>query len=91
MDRNEICGIIEEKIGKVTRGRTDGKPGEGHRGEFLTGPYWNLSAVDMVYLYYEVCSHFRIRIGAGELEGYRFATIDGIADIVSGGMAGGCR
>lgn len=82
MSREKICGIILEKIEKISDHRTELLE-EKRKGEFLTGPYWNLTAEQMVYLYYEICSQFQIQIETRALEQYRFATVNGIADIVA--------
>lgn len=97
MNREQICRIIIEKIEYIKKAENTGKEKpkkteevrdiqqteEKRNNEFLTGPYWNLTAEHMVYLYYEICRQFRLQIEVRDLEQYRFATVSGIADIVA--------
>lgn len=90
MERDEICRVIQKKIEKIRDIKVEVLD-EKWKEEFLTGAYWNLSAEHMVYLYYEICDYFQIQIEVEELENYRFATVNGIADIVAGTLAAGCH
>lgn len=49
----------------------------------LTGDKWNLSAVDMAYLFLETEKQFEIKIAAVSIKDYQFNTIKGIEEIVS--------
>lgn len=53
-----------------------------HDGEFLTGDRFDLDAGKLVYLYYDIKNAFQIEISVPDMEGYQFATIDGITDLV---------
>ncbi|MDE6968366.1 MAG: hypothetical protein K2P69_01135 [Eubacterium sp.] len=105
MNREQICRIIIEKIEYIKKAEHTGKEKlkkteevrdiqqteEKRNNEFLTGPYWNLTAEHMVYLYYEICRQFQLQIEVRDLEQYRFATVSGIADIVAARLTDRCR
>ncbi|MBD7912794.1 hypothetical protein [Clostridium cibarium] len=40
------------------------------------------SSVDMVYVFLEIQKHFNIKLGAEDLENYKFNSINGIRDAV---------
>lgn len=48
----------------------------------LTGQYFGLSAVDMVYLFFEIESEFNIQIQPESLRDYQFGSINSICEIV---------
>lgn len=48
----------------------------------LTGTFYGFTAVDLVYLLFELEKEFKIKISYELLEGYQFSTIAGICNIV---------
>ncbi len=50
----------------------------------LTGEEWNMSAIDMVYLFFEVEENFQISIDADNICNYEFNTVAGIKRMISG-------
>lgn len=48
----------------------------------LTGEQWDLDAIQMTYLFFEVERAFSILINPDQLTGYRFNSVEGIIDIV---------
>ena len=48
----------------------------------LTGKDYRLSAVDLVYLLFELEEEFGIRISPDALNAYHFSTIEGICSII---------
>ena len=48
----------------------------------LTGYYYKLLAIDLVYLLFELEEEFNIKILYESLENYQFSTINGICEII---------
>lgn len=49
----------------------------------LTGAEWNMSAIDMVYLFFEVEKNFQVCIDVKNICNYEFNTVAGIKRIIS--------
>ncbi len=48
----------------------------------LTGEFYRLTDIDLVYIFFEIEQEFDIQICSEELECYHFGTIHGICEIV---------
>lgn len=48
----------------------------------LTGAIWNITAIDMTYLFLEVEKQFQIHIDASKLDNYQFNTVNLITDTI---------
>lgn len=81
MNKKEIKETVRQKTIKLS-GKDIPVYSEKYDEEFLTGRYWGLSAREMVYLLYELCSTFQIHIESTDLDSYSFATINRITNVV---------
>lgn len=48
----------------------------------MTGEFYRLTDIDLVYIFFEIEQEFDIQICSEELECYHFGTIHGICEIV---------
>ena len=83
---NERQNIIES-ITDIMVGKLKVKPNlinEENYDKALTGKVFNLSSLDLMYLFLEIEKWFDIRINTKKILNYEFNTIHGIAELVLG-------
>ena len=73
---------IEEKIWDIISNIKGKEVIYKKNAEELTGSYYNLDSVDMVYLVLEIQKFFKVNIEKMDLDNYGFLTVEKISNIV---------
>lgn len=76
----EIASDVWEIIESIKNKRIT----ERNNDEWLTGTVYNFDGIDMVYLVLELQKRYNIFFEKADFDSYRFATVNGIVDIVRG-------
>ncbi|MBQ6995086.1 MAG: acyl carrier protein [Lachnospiraceae bacterium] len=73
---------IEEKIWEIISNIKGKEVNYKKNDDELTGRYYNLDSVDMVYLVLEIQKFFMVKIEKKDLDNYGFLTVEKISNIV---------
>lgn len=84
-EKDNLINVIIKTIIKVT-GVDKEKLKEEYWDLPLTGAWYGLSAIDLIYILFELEKHYRIRISSEHFDEYQFSTIRNICKVMEESM-----